>query len=109
MKRKTANLKEGSPFSIWGTNFDLRRIGGKRILTSICTNEGVTMVLTAHVTGDENGIAHLDIPLNHAFAEADVQIVIEEKYPVYDLARFAGKLAWKGDAVAMQRELRDEW
>lgn len=27
----------------------------------------------------------------------------------YDLSRFFGKLQWKGDAVAEQRKLRDEW
>ncbi len=67
------------------------------------------MILTAHVTGDANGIAHLDIPLNRAYAEADVQIVIEEKSSQYNFSRVAGKLSWSGDAVAMQRELRDEW
>ncbi len=27
----------------------------------------------------------------------------------YDFADLAGKLSWQGDAVAMQRRLRDEW
>ena len=29
--------------------------------------------------------------------------------PNYDFADLAGKLEWKGDAVAEQRRLRDEW
>jgi len=67
------------------------------------------MTLTAHITSDENGVAHLDIPLHGAYVEADVKVIIEESSPSYDLSRFAGKLSWQGDAVAMQRELRDEW
>jgi hypothetical protein len=27
----------------------------------------------------------------------------------YDFSKFFGKLEWKGDAVAEQRKLRDEW
>ncbi len=27
----------------------------------------------------------------------------------YDFADIAGKVAWRGDAVAVQREMRDEW
>ena len=29
--------------------------------------------------------------------------------PNYDFSDLAGKLEWKGDAVAEQRRLRDEW
>lgn len=27
----------------------------------------------------------------------------------YDFSKFVGKMEWKGDAVAEQRKLRDEW
>ncbi len=27
----------------------------------------------------------------------------------YDFSEWAGKLKWRGDAVKVQRELRDEW
>lgn len=27
----------------------------------------------------------------------------------YDFSDIAGKLTWQGDAVAVQREIRDEW
>ncbi len=27
----------------------------------------------------------------------------------YDFSDIAGKLTWRGDAVAVQREMRDEW
>jgi hypothetical protein len=46
-----------------------------------------------------------------------VQVVNAEKVapngkatkPNYDFSDLAGKLEWKGDAVAEQRRLRDEW
>ncbi len=46
-----------------------------------------------------------------------VQVVKVEKIPAnwvavnpsYDFSDLAGKLEWKGDAVAEQRRLRDEW
>ena len=33
----------------------------------------------------------------------------EVKKQNYDFSDIAGKLQWKGDAVAEQRRLRDEW
>lgn len=33
----------------------------------------------------------------------------EEPQKKYDFSKFVGKLEWKGDAVAEQRKLRDEW
>lgn len=33
----------------------------------------------------------------------------EVKNQKYDFSEFVGKLQWKGDAVAEQRRLRDEW
>lgn len=46
-----------------------------------------------------------------------VQVVKAEKIPAngvvvnpnYDFSDLVGKLEWKGDAVAEQRRLRDEW
>jgi hypothetical protein len=37
--------------------------------------------------------------------------IIEKKEPVknYRFSDLAGRLEWKGDAVAQQRALRDEW
>ncbi|NCJ06555.1 hypothetical protein GS597_08545 [Synechococcales cyanobacterium C] len=31
------------------------------------------------------------------------------KKPDYDFSNLAGRLTWTGDAVGMQRTLRDEW
>ncbi|MEN8255392.1 MAG: hypothetical protein ABFR33_07980 [Verrucomicrobiota bacterium] len=32
-----------------------------------------------------------------------------QKGGAYDFSELAGKLKWRGDAVKVQRELRDEW
>lgn len=43
--------------------------------------------------------------------EVTVRPLDEEDKPKkkYDFSQFVGKLEWKGDAVAEQRKLRDEW
>ena len=43
--------------------------------------------------------------------EAPVPVVSVKKgkKPRYDFSDLAGKLQWRGDAVAEQRRLRDEW
>ncbi|MEG4804050.1 type II toxin-antitoxin system ParD family antitoxin [Microcoleus sp. ARI1-B5] len=33
----------------------------------------------------------------------------EKQKPSYDFSDIAGRLTWQGDAVIMQRNLRDEW
>ncbi|MEJ5312105.1 MAG: hypothetical protein WHX52_20245 [Anaerolineae bacterium] len=38
--------------------------------------------------------------------QADHVTILSERYDFSDLV---GKLSWRGDAVAMQRQLRDEW
>ncbi|WP_445628160.1 hypothetical protein [Nostoc sp. DSM 114167] len=64
---------------------------------------------------DASGHLHLDIPTPLAPGEVNVVVVLN---PVasnstqksdYDFSDLAGKLAWEGDALAMQRVLRDEW
>jgi len=63
---------------------------------------------------DPDGHLRLDLPTR--LAEGDIEIVViinpvEEKHKVgnYDFSDLAGKLTWQGNAVATQRELRDEW
>jgi hypothetical protein len=45
--------------------------------------------------------------------EAEVTLTInpttESQGGRYDFSNVAGKLAWRGDAVAEQRGMRDEW
>jgi hypothetical protein len=33
----------------------------------------------------------------------------EKQKPSYDFSDLAGRLTWQGDAITMQRNLRDEW
>jgi hypothetical protein len=60
------------------------------------------------------GYLSLDLPTNIQDSNVEVVIVInpvrespeEQKYDFSDLA---GKLDWQGDALAVQKGLRDEW
>ena len=64
---------------------------------------------------DESGCLNLSIPTQLADAEVNVVIVMnpvissEKSQFKYDFSDLVGKLTWKEDAVAMQRNLRDEW
>jgi hypothetical protein len=66
-------------------------------------------------TIDSSGHLRLDIPTQLAPGEVNVVLVLSaiepEKLqkPNYDFSDLAGKLSWQGDAVEMQRSLRDEW
>lgn len=41
--------------------------------------------------------------------QVPVVIVIQEEKSKVDNKRFFGKLKWKGDALAFQKKLRNEW
>jgi len=45
------------------------------------------------------------------FMNDDIEIIKEkeEETKKYDFSMFAGKLQWKGDSLAEQRKLRNEW
>lgn len=57
----------------------------------------------------------LTIELPEEFNNRKVEVIVlpvEEKQTTekkYDFSDLVGKLEWKGDAVAEQRRLRDEW
>jgi len=64
---------------------------------------------------DSSGYLHLDIPTQFDPGQVNIVLVIN---PVeasknqnlnYDFSNLIGRLNWQGDAVAMQRTLRDEW
>ncbi len=64
---------------------------------------------------DESGCLNLNISTHLRAVEVNVVLVLnpvvsgekqELKYDFYDLV---GQLAFEGDAVAMQRNLRNEW
>jgi len=60
------------------------------------------------------GYLRVDLPTNIKDSNVEVVIVINpvrestEGQP-YDFSDLAGKLGWKGDALAVQKGLRDEW
>jgi len=55
----------------------------------------------------------VDIPVE--YKDHKVEVIVRsldepvESQKKYDFSKFVGKLEWKGDAVAEQRKLRDEW
>lgn len=55
----------------------------------------------------------VDIP--NEYKDKKVEVIVrqlqepEGPQKKYDFSKFVGKLEWKGDAVAEQRKLRDEW
>jgi len=72
-------------------------------------------VLQLTTTVNDSGHLYLDIPTQLAPGQVHVVLVLN---PVmasktlksnYDFSDLAGQLTWRGDAVAMQRTLRDEW
>jgi hypothetical protein len=69
--------------------------------------------LTARI--DQTGHLNLNIPTQLEAVEVDVVVVLtpvscdENPQPRYDFSDLAGRLTWQGDAVAIQRTLRDEW
>ena len=61
-----------------------------------------------------DGSLHLDIPTQLSPGPVELVVVLGSNPPAgdgskYDFADLSGKLSWGGDAVAMQRKLRDEW
>ncbi len=69
--------------------------------------------LTARI--DQSGNLNLHVPTQLAAVEVDVVVVLTPVLPdqnqpfKYDFSDLGGRLTWQGDAVAMQRTLRDEW
>ncbi|MDZ8054473.1 MAG: hypothetical protein RMX68_002455 [Aulosira sp. ZfuVER01] len=72
-------------------------------------------VLKLTTKTDESGYLHLNIPTQLPAVEVDIVVVLnpvasdENQKPKYDFADLVGRLTWQGNAVAMQRTLRNEW
>ena len=63
---------------------------------------------------DPDGHLRLDLPTQLPEGTIELVVVInlvqgESKIRKYDFSDLAGNLTWRGDAVATQRSLRDEW
>ncbi|WP_258002630.1 hypothetical protein [Fischerella thermalis] len=76
----------------------------------------VTMeVLQLTTTVDASGYLHLDIATQLPPGQVTVVVVMNPvtsdstHKPDYDFSDLVGKFSWQGDALAMQRSLRDEW
>lgn len=68
-----------------------------------------TLKVSARI--DEDGHLRLDIPTELAASDVDVVIVLQPSQPkqTYDVSDLVGKLQGRGDAVKVQKALRDEW
>ncbi len=69
-------------------------------------------VLEFKATVNASGRLSLDIPTRLAPGEVQVVLVLHPAAATrqaYDFSDLTGRLAWNGDAAAMQRSLRDEW
>jgi hypothetical protein len=64
---------------------------------------------------DESGYLHLNLPTQLAAGEVNIVVVLnpvssdEQQKLKYDFSDLVGRLTWQGDAVNIQRNLRDEW
>lgn len=72
-------------------------------------------VLKLTTKTDESGYLNLNILTQLTAAEVNVVVVVnlvsaaEKQKLKYDFSDLVGRLTWEGDAVAMQRTLRNEW
>jgi hypothetical protein len=60
----------------------------------------------------ENATTPLTIELPDEYQNIPVEVIVkplEQKGEPADLSAFFGKLKWKGDALAEQKKIRDEW
>ncbi|MGL5872745.1 MAG: hypothetical protein ACRC2R_10330 [Xenococcaceae cyanobacterium] len=64
---------------------------------------------------DESGYLNINIPTQLAAGTVTIVIVLNpvssesKPKPSYDFSDLAGRLSWQGNAVEMQKILRDEW
>lgn len=72
-------------------------------------------VLKLTTTIDESGYLNLNIPTQLAAGEVNIVVVLNpissegQQKSSYDFSDLVGRLTWQGDALLMQRTLRDEW
>ncbi len=66
-------------------------------------------------TIDRDGQLHILLPTGLRPGKVELAVVIKPmrkrsaKRRKYDFSHLVGKLRWSGDAVAAQREMRNEW
>jgi hypothetical protein len=57
----------------------------------------------------KTGKYKIDLPDNITADEVEVMLQIIKPQIKKTTADFVGKMKWKGDALAYQKEIRDEW
>ncbi len=59
----------------------------------------------------KTGKYKIDLPITNIADEVEVLVIVEQikKLSKKSHADFAGKLEWKGDWLAYQKEIRNEW
>ena len=64
---------------------------------------------------DDKGQLKIDLPTNLEAGKVDLVVIVNpvaekaKEQNNYYFSDLEGKLSWQGDAVAVQRKLRDEW
>ena len=64
---------------------------------------------------DDTRQLKINLPTNLKAGKVDLIVIVnpviekDKKQNFYDFSDLVGKLSWQGDAVAAQRQLRDEW
>ena len=64
---------------------------------------------------DRTGQLKIDLPTNLEAGKVDLVVIVNpvkdegKRQNSYDFSDLEGTLSWQGDAVATQRQLRDEW
>ena len=64
---------------------------------------------------DRTGQLKLNLPTNLEAGKVDLVVIVNpvtnknDRQNAYDFSDLEGTLSWRGDAVATQRQLRDEW
>ncbi|MBN3951873.1 MAG: hypothetical protein HWQ38_37585 [Nostoc sp. NMS7] len=64
---------------------------------------------------DKSGYLNLNIPTQLPAGDVNIVVVLNpvsskgKQQASYDFYDLVGRLTWLGDAVAMQRTLRDQW
>lgn len=72
-------------------------------------------ILKTHANIGPDRRLRVDVPVHESSGSVDVVVVLQPAAePVaapkgYEFRDLVGSLQWKGDAVAEQRRLRDEW
>lgn len=64
---------------------------------------------------DDTGRLNINLPTNLKAGKVDLVVIVnpvtekDKRQNKYDFSDLEGQLSWQGDAVATQRQLRDEW